>query len=195
MQFCTNCGTQLPDGSKFCNICGATAYPTQGGSTPPQYDRQPQNNYVPPQNDYVPPQPTYQAPPQPQYGGTQQNTTAPIPEPNSTPDPNDVAANKTNAVLAYLGILFLIPFFSKQAKASPFARFHTAQGATLFIFTFGISAIFNLIASEALGVAAIVFAVISLIFQIIGIVNAVQGTLKPLPLIGKLAVMMFRNVK
>ena len=35
MAFCTNCGTQLPDGSRFCSNCGATmgAAPAGGGAT------------------------------------------------------------------------------------------------------------------------------------------------------------------
>ena len=35
MAFCTNCGTQLPDGSRFCSNCGATmgAAPASGGVT------------------------------------------------------------------------------------------------------------------------------------------------------------------
>ncbi|MBR6584605.1 MAG: TIGR00266 family protein [Firmicutes bacterium] len=35
MAFCTNCGTQLPDGSRFCSNCGATmgAAPASGGAT------------------------------------------------------------------------------------------------------------------------------------------------------------------
>lgn len=35
MAFCTNCGTQLPDGSRFCSNCGATmgAAPAGGGVT------------------------------------------------------------------------------------------------------------------------------------------------------------------
>ncbi|MBQ2879496.1 MAG: zinc ribbon domain-containing protein, partial [Anaerotignum sp.] len=30
MAFCTNCGTQLPDGSRFCGNCGAQL----GGAAP-----------------------------------------------------------------------------------------------------------------------------------------------------------------
>ncbi|MBR1675426.1 MAG: zinc-ribbon domain-containing protein [Eubacterium sp.] len=31
--FCNNCGSQLPDGSKFCNICGSAV----GGAQQIQY--------------------------------------------------------------------------------------------------------------------------------------------------------------
>ncbi|MEI8042594.1 MAG: DUF4339 domain-containing protein [Verrucomicrobiota bacterium] len=43
-----------------------------------------------------------------------------------TPDPADVDKNKIFAVLAYLGILFLVPLLA--AKESRFARYHTNQG-------------------------------------------------------------------
>ena len=46
-------------------------------------------------------------------------------------DPQDIASNKVMGVLAYIGILVLIPIFA--AKNSPFARFHANQGLILFI--------------------------------------------------------------
>ena len=55
-------------------------------------------------------------------------------EVNVTPDPNDVQSNKVMAILAYFGILFLIPLLA--AKESPFARYHTNQGLVLFLFMF-----------------------------------------------------------
>ena len=41
-------------------------------------------------------------------------------EVNVTPDPNDVQSNKVMAILAYFGILFLIPLLA--AKESAYAR-------------------------------------------------------------------------
>ena len=40
MSFCTNCGTQIPDGSRFCPNCGAPV----GANPQPQYQapQQPQ---------------------------------------------------------------------------------------------------------------------------------------------------------
>ena len=46
-------------------------------------------------------------------------------------DPADVNANKVMGVLAYLGILVLIPIFA--AKGSKFARSHANQGLILLI--------------------------------------------------------------
>ena len=43
----------------------------------------------------------------------------------------DIQNNKTMAILAYIGILVLIPIFA--AKESKFARFHANQGLVLLI--------------------------------------------------------------
>ncbi len=166
MAFCSNCGSQLPEGSKFCGVCG---------------------NYVQPNN----------AQPQFQFNGAQQPGKAPIPEANTTPDPKDAAENKIYAVLAYLGILVLIPLLTDKAKKSPFARFHTAQGSVLFLISCGISllprVVYTLTDLYAWSTISNVFSIAVLVLQIIGIVYAAQGTLKPLPLIGEFALKAFKG--
>ena len=108
---------------------------------------------------------------------------------NFTADPQDVQANKVMAILAYLGLLVFIPLFA--AKESRFARFHTNQGLILCIVGFLIW-----LASMVLSFVSPFFGFISLlnfvilIFAIIGIVNAANGQMKELPLIGK-----FRIIK
>lgn len=109
--------------------------------------------------------------------------------PPTTPvsDAMDIEKNKVFGVLAYIGILFLVPLLA--APQSKFARYHTNQGLVLFIAF--------LIASAGAGVLAMVpfvgciavllwpvIAVAGLVLMIIGIVNAASGQYKPLPLIG-----------
>lgn len=43
----------------------------------------------------------------------------------------DVQQNKVFGILAYIGILFLVPLLA--ARDSQYARFHTNQGIVLFI--------------------------------------------------------------
>ena len=88
------------------------------------------------------------------------------------------------AILAYIGILFLIPLLA--AQNSGFARFHTNQGLILFLAEVVLSA-----ASGILGLIPIVGWIVSgavgilcLALMIIGIVNAANGKAKELPLIG-----------
>jgi len=96
------------------------------------------------------------------------------------PDPADVEKNKVFAILAYLGLLFLVPLLA--AKDSRFAMYHANQGLVLFLFDIACSAVMIIpflgwIIGGAGWIARIVF-------MIMGIMNAANGQMKPLPLIG-----------
>ncbi len=97
-----------------------------------------------------------------------------------TIDPSDISANKVMAILAYIGILVLIPLFA--AKESKFARFHTNQGLILFICNIVIYFISLIPGLKAIGW---ILSVAALVFAIIGIIGAAKGETKELPLIGK----------
>ncbi|MCH5297549.1 MAG: zinc-ribbon domain-containing protein [Ruminococcus sp.] len=166
MSFCKNCGSNLPEGTTFCSSCGT---PVEAQTTANQQSVNPQ-----PQQYQVP---------------------------NQQPMNNDVADaqdNKFMGVLAYIGILFLVPLFA--AKQSKFAQFHAKQGLTLFVFEVAYSifvAIINGILKATVTWSTLaLFGTISSILNflnvfffvvaIIGIVNAVKGECKELPLIGKI---------
>lgn len=108
---------------------------------------------------------------------------------NFTADPQDVQANKVMAILAYFGLLVLIPLFA--AKESPFARFHANQGLILLIAGFVIWLVSTVLTfvSPFFGIISLLNIVI-LVFAIIGIINAAKGEMKELPLVGK-----FRIIK
>jgi uncharacterized membrane protein len=101
-----------------------------------------------------------------------------------TPDAADVDKNKIFGILAYLGILWLVPLLA--AKESPFARYHTNQGIILFITGMGVW-----ICSIVLAFIPILGWLIDLclfigmvVLWIMGIINAAKGECKPLPVIG-----------
>lgn len=113
---------------------------------------------------------------------------------NNTPDttdefdPADIEGNKVMAILAYLSWLVLIPLFA--AKNSQFARFHVNQGLVL--------AIAEIISWVVLGILSAIpfigwlfglidgiFSIVCLIFTVLGVVNAVNGRAKELPIVGK----------
>lgn len=107
----------------------------------------------------------------------------------------DVENNKVMGILAYFGILFLIPLL--VAKDSQYARFHTNQGIVLFIFDIVmwiISLVVNFVITFAsLGILSFVGTIISnllgllcLALIIVGIVNACSGEPKKLPIIGSI---------
>lgn len=94
-------------------------------------------------------------------------------------DPTDVEKNKTMAIVAYF--IFFIPLMT-DAKDSPFARFHANQSLVLFI-AFIVLTFINVI--PLLGQLVWFFGSIALfIFWIMGIVNASNGKMKELPLLG-----------
>jgi len=97
------------------------------------------------------------------------------------------------AVLAYLGILCLIPLIARAFRKSPFVKCHLNQGLALFIgwivWMIGSILIVYFLRVAALAVpvaiARLVVWIGLLILEIIGIINAVRRKMKPLPLIGK----------
>ncbi|MCQ2424960.1 MAG: DUF4870 domain-containing protein [Lachnospiraceae bacterium] len=113
---------------------------------------------------------------------------------NDTPDTTsefeaeDIEKNKVMAVLAYIGILVLVPIFA--AKDSKFARFHANQGLVLAIAEIVGSIVLNIL--SGIPVIGLIFSIISglfglvcLLFAVLGIVNAANGKAKELPLVGK----------
>lgn len=96
-------------------------------------------------------------------------------------DTHDVEENKVIAALSYLGILVLVPLLAK--KDSPFCQFHAKQGLVLLIswVIVGFVAVIPI-----LGWIISVFGSLFLfVLFILGIVNALGGQAKELPVIGQ----------
>lgn len=96
------------------------------------------------------------------------------------------------AILAYLGPLILIPFLT-EAKNDSFVKFHLKQGLTFIIvaiiWSFVASALGTILWALGLGFLTLLFTLISLglfVIDILGIVNAANGKMNPLPIIGGL---------
>ncbi len=110
-----------------------------------------------------------------------QNTTPP-PASNMPPSmpPSSGSSNTGMAILAYIGILVLIPFLT-DAKNDPFVKFHIKQGLVLLIF-WVLGSVFFWIPFIGwllwLGV---------IVLMIMGIMNASNGQQKELPVIGQFA--------
>ena len=109
---------------------------------------------------------------------------------NITVDPKDAQDNKVMAILAYVGILVLVPIFA--AKESPFARYHANQGILLCIASMAIGIVVSILfmilvfISPALAMISYLLTFIIPVLAVIGIINAVKGEAKPLPIIGNL---------
>ncbi|MCX7675131.1 MAG: hypothetical protein N2Z70_04795 [Bdellovibrionaceae bacterium] len=92
------------------------------------------------------------------------------------------------SILAYFGILCLIPYFVE--KTNTFVRYHTKQGMVLFglslfvtfanLLPFGW---FDFITTSVLTLLSVG----TLVLSVIGIINVLKNEQRPLPLIGKWA--------
>lgn len=106
-------------------------------------------------------------------------------------DKADVEKNKLMAVLAYLGILVVIPIIVEPN--SKFVRHHANQGLMLLITSVVYSVAMKILAvllgwvpiigSIILSLASLI-GIVLLVFMVLGIINAVQGNAKELPIIG-----------
>ncbi len=83
-------------------------------------------------------------------------------------------------VLAYLGILIIIPFL--MAKDDPFVKFHIKQGLLLVIVEISIWILGSMMWQLWMLLNLVNLA--ALVLAIVGIVNVIQGNQKELPLIG-----------
>ncbi|MDD5603285.1 MAG: zinc-ribbon domain-containing protein [Eubacteriales bacterium] len=177
MAFCSKCGSKVEDGAKFCNKCGAVM-PESGTAAPSDAAGQ-------------------------QDGASKAsglgdvlkdlNQTA---DTTNAHDLSDIAQNKTMALLSYLGILVLIPIFA--APGSKFARYHANQGLILAICWIVYSIAFSIVRSILLAITPILGFIVSIlsilnvvfvVLAVIGIMNAVQGRAKELPVIGKFQIL------
>lgn len=170
MPICNECGTSVEEGKKFCPACGtempkSTAQQNAGfggsyGSTAQQ--------------------------------GAGDSFEEKLKNLNNTADTtyefsaDDVQKNKGMAVLAYIGILVLIPLFA--AEESRFARYHANQGLVLLIVNVAYNILSGIIALVFSGIISGIFKLFSLVLlalMILGIVNAANGRAKELPVIGR----------
>lgn len=167
MAFCPVCGEHVADSAPSCPKCGAPLNQQNSASTGTQQAV----------NDFV----------------NNLNNTADY---SSQMDPADVEQNKVMAILAYIGILVFVPIFA--APQSKFARFHANQGLTLFIFEVVYGVIMSVLGATVgkipvagpitLTICGLV-SLIWLILMICGIINAVNGKAKELPVLGNIHLM------
>lgn len=173
MAFCSNCGNQVAEGVKFCPSCGkpvgAAAAENQPSATPETGNGQ-------------------------QQPAAENRLAAAMNTADTTAgfDPADVEKNKVMGVLAYLGILVLIPIFA--AKDSPFARYHANQGLILCLAAIVYGVAMSVLVSVILAISWRLYFLVKIlrllnivfaVFCVIGIVNVVNGRAKELPIIGK----------
>ena len=150
MKYCPNCGKELKEGASFCANCGTKVKTT--GDKINEEAKKIEDKAKEIYNDVK---------------DSSKNFTK-----------KEKEDGKVMAILAYIGILCLIPYFAE--KNNKYVHYHAVQGINLFIL--------EIIAYAATGILffgflAYIVSVISFILSIIGIVNVCNGEAKELPLI------------
>lgn len=201
MAFCKNCGEIIQDGDTVCQKCGAVVIDDVDQGNQEIEETQAQQPEMPSPVEQAP---IEQEPEQQEAPRTEPNKfNVIIDEFNNTDDvtdeidEEDIRNNKVLAVLAYIGILVLVPIF--VAPDSKFARFHASQGLTLFVcrivYTFVMSIVSGIFMAISFTLGQIVSSILSLVYLfflvlfILGIINAIQGKAKELPFIGKIKIL------
>ena len=168
MAVCKQCGASVENGVGACPYCGA---PITGGTTGGFQGGTVNTPAFNPMN-------------------TQQ------PSMNLTPE-QDAQMNKTQAILAY--IFFFVPLLSGAHKTSPFVRYHTNQGIILVLTSVAYSIASSILRSISYTISysfgrtfsSILsfgnFAILALC--VVGIINAVKGEKKPLPVVGGITIL------
>ena len=160
MAFCGNCGMKVAEGTRFCPGCGTGIVSVQTTTG--------------------------------QQAGNMEKTQGMATEYTQ----EDIEQNKVMALLAYLGILFLVPLFG--APNSKYARYHANQGLVLCLAAVAFGIVYAILVALLLAISwRLVFFTAALawlwlaypVMIVIGIVNAVNGKTKELPLIGKIKIL------
>jgi len=115
----------------------------------------------------------------------------------TTPNAQD---DKVIGILSYLGILWVVAYVLYGSKKTEYNLFHVKQGLLLLILIVGlviVSTIFSFIP-----ILNIIWAILVMfiylfigIVAIIGIINAANGQMKPLILVGQFADTYLKNFK
>ncbi len=96
--------------------------------------------------------------------------------------------NKSLAIISYITIIgWLVAYFIGKDKADALLKYHLRQSLGLAIVNIVFSVVLNIVATMVpslsfLGLIGFVF----IILWIMGIINAANGAMKPVPLIGKM---------
>lgn len=92
----------------------------------------------------------------------------------------DISDEKLMAALSYVGVLVLIPLFTR--KSNPYVYFHAKQGLVIMI-----GEVVALIAGQWIAVVGSVVFVLLLIASVVGLIQALQGRRFRIPGIAEIA--------
>ena len=100
----------------------------------------------------------------------------------------DIEKGRTMAILCYLSILVLIPYFSK--KKNPYVNFHAKQGMNILIYEVMLYAFDNIVSkiSPGIGFLAYIGILFLIVLSLLAIINVISGEARELPIIEKIKI-------
>lgn len=125
------------------------------------------------------------------------NETAQTPPAAGSPFPKEVEEGRTFAILSYaLGLVglpfFLVPLIMRNNE---FSLYHAKQCLLLWLAGIVVSVVGSMLMVVCIGFILLPAAVIFLlVLDIMGLINAVKGEQKPVPLVGKYAQDWFKGI-
>jgi uncharacterized membrane protein len=81
------------------------------------------------------------------------------------------------AIISYF--IFFVPLLVEDARNNKFAMYHTEQSIVLLI----LNLIIGIVGTITCGIGLVLYLPL-LVFYVMGIINAVKGEAKPIPLVG-----------
>ncbi|MBS1517018.1 MAG: hypothetical protein JSS91_02935 [Bacteroidetes bacterium] len=90
----------------------------------------------------------------------------------------EIQSGKTMAIISYL--IFFIPLLMDDMKKNKFVMYHTEQSIVLLLLNIAA----GIIGTITCGIGLVLY-IPWVVFLIMGIMNAANGQVKPLPLIGQ----------
>ncbi|HRY36544.1 MAG TPA: hypothetical protein P5230_01520 [Candidatus Magasanikbacteria bacterium] len=119
----------------------------------------------------------------------EQNNGAPIqneaPQPQVTNNNSDVDSGKVCAILSYLFIGIVWFFIDENMKKNAFAKFHVKQSLVLLVVSLILQIVGTILPIIGWFLILPLSGLFSLIWMLLGILNAFNGESKELPIIGK----------
>ena len=203
MKYCKNCGTMLTDAAKFCTNCGTPAEEVHAENTSfPEHPADQAAEQAAGQSaDFFSTSAEQQQQDQRREEAKQkasefaesakQKTAEFFEQMNQVSDETDsftqqdIEGHTGMAVLSYFGILVLIPIFA--GRDSRYVKFHANQGLLLMIASIVLNVLSTVLGLLHLGLIGSLVGFLHLplfVFSIMGIVNAIKGRAKELPVVG-----------
>lgn len=114
-----------------------------------------------------------------------------------TMDPKEIEEGKVFAILSYVLSLAALPFFIVPLimRNNGFSLYHAKQCLIIWLLGLVGGVVSSILAAVCIGVIlGIALGIFCLVITIMGLINAINGKVQPVPLVGKLGIDWFKGL-